>query len=114
MRYTGTVGSPRYLLLRFMNLMSHFQQALLKLGLAGPGVEIRLSAKEPEEGFEEVVDTLVLLGEVQIHRVEASVICGRHDGSRAKLSVSRFLLLLCASWARKGRSREEGEENCVW
>lgn len=58
--------------------MSDLQKALLELGLAGAGVEVRLAAKEPEEGLEEVVDPLVLLSEVQVQSVEPWIVCRRH------------------------------------
>lgn len=64
-------------------IISDLEKALLELGLAGTGVEVRLPPKEPEERLEEVVDTLVLLGEVQVERVEASVVGGRHRRPRS-------------------------------
>lgn len=52
----------------------HLQQAFLDLSLAGASVEVGLAPEKAKERLEEVIDSLVLLSQVEIQPVESIIV----------------------------------------
>lgn len=73
---------------------SHLQEALLELRLAGTRVEVRLAPEKAEERLEKVIDPLVLMRKVEVHGVEAIIVCGRHCPLLAWVDTAARLFLV--------------------